>query len=82
MDSLYIAWQYVTHNKTKAAILIACITLIAALPLALQSLLDESERQLTARAGSTPLNAFVLTSDQIVKRASRSSSSSAALGGT
>lgn len=55
IDSLYIAWQYVTHNKGKAAILVACITLIAALPLALESLLDESERQLTSRAASTPL---------------------------
>ncbi len=55
IDSLYIAWQYVTHNKAKAATLIACITLIAALPLALESLLDESERQLTSRAQSTPL---------------------------
>jgi putative ABC transport system permease protein len=55
IDSLYIAWQYVTHNKAKAATLIACITLIAALPLALESLLDESERQLTSRAESTPL---------------------------
>lgn len=55
IDSLYIAWQYLTHNKGKAAILIACITLIAALPLALESLLDESERQLTSRAASTPL---------------------------
>lgn len=54
-DSLYIAWQYVTHNKAKAATLIACITLIAALPLALELLLDESERQLTSRAESTPL---------------------------
>ncbi len=55
IDSLYIGWQYVTHNKAKAATLIACITLIAALPLALESLLDESERQLTSRAQSTPL---------------------------
>ncbi len=55
LDSLYIAGQYITHNKAKAATLIACITLIAALPLALESLLDESERQLTSRAASTPL---------------------------
>lgn len=55
IDSLYIAWQYVRFNKIKTATLIACITLIAFLPLALQLLLDESERQLMSRAVSTPL---------------------------
>ena len=42
-------------NKIKTATLIACITLIAFLPLALQLLLDESEQQLMSRAASTPL---------------------------
>ena len=42
-------------NKIKTATLIACITLIAFLPLALQLLLDESEQQLMSRAVSTPL---------------------------
>jgi hypothetical protein len=34
---------------------VAFITLISFLPLALQLLLDESERQLMARASTTPL---------------------------
>jgi putative ABC transport system permease protein len=55
IDSLYIAWRYVRFNKIKTATLIACITLIAFLPLALQLLLGESERQLMSRAVSTPL---------------------------
>ena len=55
MDSLYIAWRYVAFNKGKTATLIACITLIAFLPLALQLLLEESERQLNSRAVATPL---------------------------
>ncbi len=55
MDSLYIAWRYVRFNKIKTGTLVACITLIAFLPLALQLLLDESERQLMSRAVSTPL---------------------------
>ena len=55
IDSLYIAWRYVCFNKIKTVTLIACITLIAFLPLALQLLLDESERQLMSRAASTPL---------------------------
>ncbi len=42
-------------NTIKTVTLIACITLIAFLPLALQVLLDESERQLMSRAVSTPL---------------------------
>ena len=55
MDSFYIAWKYITYNRIKTAVLIACITLIAFLPFALQLLLDESERQLMSRAVSTPL---------------------------
>lgn len=55
MDSLYIAWRYVTWNRGKSLILIASVTLIAFLPLALQLLLDESEQQLRSRATDTPL---------------------------
>jgi putative ABC transport system permease protein len=55
IDSLYIAWKYIRYNKIKTATLVACITLISFLPLALQLLLDESERQLLSRAESTPL---------------------------
>jgi putative ABC transport system permease protein len=55
MDSFYIAWKYLTYNKVKTATLVACIVLIAFLPMALELLLDESERQLLSRAVSTPL---------------------------
>lgn len=55
IDSLYIAWRYVTFNKVRTATLIACVTLIAILPLTLELLLTESERQLLSRAESTPL---------------------------
>jgi len=55
MDSLYLAWQYIRFNKFKTIILVASITLIAVLPLALEILLSESERQLLNRAESTPL---------------------------
>ena len=54
-DSLYIAWKYISYNKIKTATLIACITLISFLPLSLELLLGESEKQLMARAVSTPL---------------------------
>ena len=55
IDNLYVAWKYVTYNKGKTATLVACITLIAFLPLSLELLLNESERQLMSRAESTPL---------------------------
>ena len=55
IDSLYIAWKYLSFNKARTATLVACVTLIAVLPLALQLLLAESERQLLSRAESTPL---------------------------
>jgi putative ABC transport system permease protein len=55
LDSLYIAWKYISFNKIKTATLVACITLISFLPIALQLLLDESERQLMSRAVTTPL---------------------------
>ena len=55
LDSFYIAWKYVSFNKIKTATLVACITLISFLPISLQLLLDESERQLMSRAVSTPL---------------------------
>jgi putative ABC transport system permease protein len=55
MDSLYLAWRYLVYNKKKTFILVCCITIIAALPLALEVLLNESERQLALRAESSPL---------------------------
>jgi len=54
-DSLYVAWQYVRFNTVKTATLVACITLVAFLPLVLNRLLSESQRQLAARAAVTPL---------------------------
>ena len=55
IDSFYIAWRYIAYNKAKTATLVACITLISFLPVALELLLNESEKQLMLRAVSTPL---------------------------
>ena len=55
IGSFYIAWRYLTFNKVRTATLIACVTLIAVVPLALEVLLAESERHLLSRAESTPL---------------------------
>jgi len=54
-DSFYIAWKYISFNKVKTIVLVACVTLISFLPIALHLLLEESERQLMSRAVSTPL---------------------------
>lgn len=55
IDSFYIAWKYLSFNKIRTATLVACVTLIAVLPLTLELLLAESQRQLLSRAASTPL---------------------------
>ena len=55
IDSLYIALKYIAFNRIKTATLVACITLISFLPVALELLLSESEKQLMSRAVSTPL---------------------------
>ena len=55
INSLYLAWRYLAFNRVRTATLIACVTLIAVVPLALELLLAESERQLLSRAESTPL---------------------------
>jgi putative ABC transport system permease protein len=55
MHALYLAWRYLSYHKFRSLIMVACVTLIAALPLSLEVLLNESERQLLSRAQSTPL---------------------------
>lgn len=55
IDSLYLAWRYLGFHRGRSLILVACVTLIAVLPLSLERLLHESERQLLDRATSTPL---------------------------
>jgi len=55
IESFYVAWRYLSFNRARSLTLVACVTLIAVLPLSLELLLDESERQLLARAEETPL---------------------------
>jgi putative ABC transport system permease protein len=54
-NSLYLAYRYLSFNKIRSLILISCITIISALPLTLEILLNESERQLALRAELSPL---------------------------
>ena len=54
-DVLYLAWRYLAYHRFKTAILVASITLIIYLPIGLNVLVNQSARQLTARAAATPL---------------------------
>jgi putative ABC transport system permease protein len=51
----YLAFRYLSFHRKRTAILIACLSLMATLPVGLHQLLDVSERQMTARAEATPL---------------------------
>ncbi len=52
---LYLAWRYLAFNRWKTGILIAAITVILFLPLALELVLERSSERLRARATDTPL---------------------------
>ena len=52
---LYLAWRYLAFNRWKTGILIAAITVILFLPLALELVLERSSERLRARATATPL---------------------------
>ena len=54
-DVLYLAWRYLAYHRLKTLILIGSITLILFLPAALNVLVGQSARELTARAEATPL---------------------------
>jgi putative ABC transport system permease protein len=54
-DLLYLSAQYIRHHRTKLAVLTLAITLVSWLPLAIQSMVDQTAEQLLARADGTPL---------------------------
>ena len=54
-DIFYIAWKYIQHHKIKSLTLVASISIIVFLPLGLELILKESEKQLLSRADATPL---------------------------
>ncbi len=55
MNSLFLAWAYLSHHRTKSLVLVVVTAAILAVPLAMQVVLAQSERMLTARAEATPL---------------------------
>lgn len=54
-DVLYLAWRYLAFNRGKAFVLVGSIGLILFLPAALQVVVRQGTRALTARADGTPL---------------------------
>jgi putative ABC transport system permease protein len=53
--SFYLAWRYLQFHKGQTAVLVAVLTLITYLPLAMQMLVRGSVAHLLERARSTPL---------------------------
>lgn len=49
-----LAWQYIVYHKFKSLILVACVFLTALLPIAMQILLSQFNKQIVSRADSTP----------------------------
>ena len=54
-DLLYLSLQYVSHHRLKLMVLILAITLVSWLPVAIQSIVEQTAEQLLERADTTPL---------------------------
>jgi putative ABC transport system permease protein len=55
MGSGYLAWRYIVRHRRKVGVLVAAITLVLWLPLAIQIMVDRTAEQLRDRAQQTPL---------------------------
>ena len=55
VGTLYLAWRHICHHRWTAVILVAAITLIGYLPIALNLIVNNAEEHLRARSDSTPL---------------------------
>lgn len=55
MQSLYLAWRYISFHRVQSLLLVLALALIVAVPLVLNSVLSATESQLTARADATPM---------------------------
>lgn len=53
--AFYLAWRHLWYHRLRSLLLIACLALLAALPLALHTLTAAGEQQLLARAATSPL---------------------------
>jgi putative ABC transport system permease protein len=55
IDSFYLAVRYLLFHRIPSLTVVACLVVVAALPIALGRILGEAEEQLMARAAMTPL---------------------------
>jgi putative ABC transport system permease protein len=53
IDSFYLASHYLLFHRIRSLTVVACLVLVAALPVALGRILDETEEELMARAATT-----------------------------
>ena len=53
--SFRLAWRYLVYHKVRTGILILCVALVGALPLAVQLLITRYQDDLVRRADTTPL---------------------------
>jgi len=54
-DTLYLSLQYIRHHRVKLLVLTFAITLVSWLPMAIQSIVEQTAVQLLERAQKTPL---------------------------
>lgn len=53
--AFYLAWRYLRYHRLRSLILVACLSLMGALPLGVHAVLDQGERAMRDRAIRTPL---------------------------
>jgi putative ABC transport system permease protein len=51
----YLAWRYILWHRWKTSIVVAAVTLVLYLPLGLQLVVEQTARDMNARADATPL---------------------------
>ena len=54
-DSLYLAWQYLRHHRTKTLLLVLSLSVFIGLPLVMRAMSHATQESLLSRAESTPL---------------------------
>jgi len=54
-DSLYLAWRYLRHHRTKTLLLVLSLSVFIGLPLVMRAMSQATQESLLSRAESTPL---------------------------
>ncbi len=53
--SVTLAWRHMLHYRVRSMIIVSCVAVVVALPLAVRALASRFEQELVSRAASTPL---------------------------